>query len=130
MSVAYQVDPTEFELFHAVPVPLAVTEANGAIIFANSEFEDLVNIDQNIILGMCIENLFPSVQKNKIKAALAIASKQTENFRLKQQTLFIRRKSRRQVMVDVSIAKYETQQRSVMVFSFSDLSEFQSQQSD
>lgn len=125
MSVAYKIESQEFELFHAIPSPVVVTEANGAIIFANMEFEDLVNIDREIILGMCIENLFPSLQKKKIAATLSIASRQKGHFRLKQQTLYIRRKSRRQVMVDVSLSKYEVNERKVVVFSFSDLSEFQ-----
>ena len=129
MSAAYKISGSEFELFNAVPSPIVVTESNGAIIFANLEFEELINIDRQIIEGMCIHNLFPSTQKNKISATLAIANQQVGHFSMKHQTLQIRRKSRRQVLVDLSMAKYEVDGRKVVVFSFSDLSEIKSLES-
>ena len=92
-------------LFDTVAHPIAVTEASGEILYANTEFEEMTTLGVEIIRGMCIDNLFPPEHKRKIAASLSIASNQDNDFVMREHKIYIRRKSRRLVPVDLSMSK-------------------------
>ena len=108
-------------LFNTVAHPIAVTKATGEIIFINSEFEDLTTLSLEILRGVCIDNLFPPEQKKKVAASLTIASQQNQNFVMREHHITIRRKSRRQVPVDLHMSKVQIDNHNLLIFSFSDL---------
>lgn len=122
-------DFTSFCNLVSVPV-LLYSISSKKIIVANDSSEELFGYSSEDLLNADIIKIFATQNRKNIEALIEISSANSDGFKLKENDLFIRRKTGRRCPVEISSSVITLNGEKLILFNIIDLSNLYSKQSE